>query len=99
VTSLRREIRVPIYWLIVGLAVMLVSPILSILVSVKINQRTIEGNEAARAEARVESLVRYCRLIASQIDVFAEAETPVGRDAYRTWLTEYQIQGCLPPRK
>jgi hypothetical protein len=98
-TAPRREIHVPVYWLIVGLAVMVLSPVLSILVSVKINQRTIEQNEAAKAQARVESVARYCRLLSSQIDVYADAQTPVGKDAYRTWLTEYQTQGCEPPRK
>ena len=95
-TQLRREIRVPIYWLLVGLAVMVVSPILSIWVSVQINQRTIEQNERARAEAKAESTLAYCRLLGSQVDVYSEATSAVGRDAYDTWLTEYRKQGCQP---
>lgn len=109
-TQLRREIRVPVYWLLVGLAMLVVSPMLSIIVSVKINQRTIEQNEAAKQdaaqrvetakrEATAEALVRYCRLIGSQIDVYAEATTPVGKEAHRTWLIEYQTAGCVPPRR
>jgi hypothetical protein len=99
VTKLRREIRIPVYWVMVGLVVMVVSPILSIVVSVKINQRTIQVNERARAEARAESSVRYCRLVGSQVDVYADAVTPVGKTAYRTWLTEYKLARCQPVRE
>lgn len=93
---LRREIQIPIYWMLVGLAMMVVSPILSIWVSYQINMRTIEENEQARAQARVESTLRYCRLIGSQVDVYSDAETGVGKAAYRTWLTEYRAVGCQP---
>lgn len=103
VTRLRRDVHVPLYWLIVGLAVMVVSPILSILVSVKINAATIAKNEAAKAEiqqqVRAENLVRYCRLVGAQIDVYNEAQTEVGRSARRVWLEEYITSGCQPPRE
>lgn len=95
-TPLRREVQVPIYWLLVGLAVMVASPILSIWVSYQINQRTIAENEAAKTQARVESTLRYCRLLGSQVDVYSEATSTVGKDAYNTWLTEYRLQGCQP---
>lgn len=93
-----REIRIPIYWMVVGLLVMVASPILSIYASAKINERTIAENERARVAARVESTLRYCRLLGSQVDVYSEATTDVGKAAYKTWLTEYQIQGCKPGR-
>lgn len=95
-TVLRREVHVPIYWLFVGLAVMVVSPLLSIWVSAKINEHTIRQGERARAEAKVESTARYCRLLGAQVDVYKEATSPVGIDAYQTWLTEYRTQGCQP---
>lgn len=91
-----KVVQVPVYWLIVGIMVMLVSPVLSIVASAAINNRTIQTNERARAEARAESLIRYCRLLGSQVDVYSDAETPVGRDAYRTWLEEYNASGCQP---
>lgn len=95
-TQLRREVRLPIYWLVVGLLVMVVSPIASILISVKINKRTFDQAQRAQQEARVEAISRYCRLLGSQVDVYSEAETPVGKTAYQTWLTEYNASGCLP---
>jgi hypothetical protein len=96
--SLRREIQVPIYWLVVGLMVMVCSPILSIIVSVKINQRTFNAAQEAQQAAKAEATLRYCRLLGSQVDVYSEATTAVGKDAYNTWLTEYRLQGCEPRR-
>lgn len=91
------------YWVIVGLAVMVVSPMLSIVASKQINeqtiQKTLESQEAAKEETRRESLVRYCALLGSQVDVYAEATTKVGRDARAVWLREYQRNGCQPPRR
>jgi hypothetical protein len=97
--SLRREVRIPIYWLIVGMAVMVISPLLSIYISVKINQRTIEQNNQARAAASAQFQVVYCRLVGSQVDVYSEAQTEVGKAAYATWLAEYRRSGCEPARK
>lgn len=97
-----RRLQVPVYWLIVGVAVMVVSPILSIYASVQINRNTtarlIAAAEQSKVEARNEATIRYCRLIGAQVDVYAEATSPVGRDAYDTWLTEYRLQGCQPGR-
>lgn len=97
---LRREIRLPIYWLVVGLMVMIVSPLLSIYASVQINQRSAEQaaktQAAAEAKARVEGLAVYCRLIGTQVDVYSEATSAVGKRAYDTWLAEYRRSGCRP---
>lgn len=95
---LRREVRIPVYWLVVGLMVMVVSPLLSIWVSVQINQKTMAQAQRVQTEARAEALVRYCSLIGSQIDVYAEAQSTVGQRAHDTWLAEYKRSGCQPPR-
>lgn len=91
-------IRLPVYWLIVGIAVMVVSPVLSIVVSAKINQRTIAEAEAAKKVAQAEALQRACRLIGTQVDVFKEAESDVGKQAYAAWLKEYRLSQCQPAR-
>ncbi len=97
---LRREVRLPIYWVLVGVAVMVVSPLLSIYASAQINQRTIERTQAeqakAQAQARVEGLAVYCRLVGTQVDVYSEAISDAGKRAYVTWLTEYRRSGCTP---
>lgn len=99
-SKLRREIKIPIYWLIFGTLVMFVSPLASIYASVQINQRTIERTQAeqarAQAQARVEGLAVYCRLVGTQVDVYSEATSVVGKRAYTTWLTEYRRSGCTP---
>jgi hypothetical protein len=94
-----RLVHIPLWWVVVGIATTILTPIFTIWASVQINMRTIEQGNQARAEAVSASTQRYCRLIGSQIDVYAEAQTAVGRDAYRVWLTEYQSQGCLPLRE
>lgn len=97
---IRREIGIPVYWLVVGIAVMVVSPLLSIYASVQINQRTAQRAQAAQAkseaQARVEGLAVYCRLVGTQVDVYSESVTAVGKRAYTTWLTEYRKSGCTP---
>jgi hypothetical protein len=98
-TPLRREVRLPIYWLVVGLMVMVASPIASVLISVKIAKRTIDENDRARRAQSVAFQVVYCRLVGSQVDVYSEAESEVGKNAYRTWIAEYHRNGCQPPRK
>lgn len=98
-SAYQRVIRIPLHWLVVGVMISLLSPVLAIVVSVHVNNNTIKANEAAKAEARREALIRYCRLLGSQVDVYAEATTQVGKDARAVWLREYQINGCQPPRK
>ena len=93
-----RLVHIPVWWVIVGVMTCVLTPILTITTSAAIAKNTIKQNEEARREAASEMRIRYCQLIGSQIDVYSEAETPVGRNAYRTWLTEYQTQGCQPPR-
>lgn len=91
-------IQIRIYWLLVGIAVMLGSPVLSIFASAQINERTMEASQRAQEATRAEATLRYCRLLGSQVDVYSEATSPVGKDAYATWLAEYKLQGCKPER-
>jgi len=99
VSPLRRTIHIPIYWVVIGLMVMVVSPMLAIQASVNISERAIEKNEQSRREQSAQFQVIYCRLIGSQVDVYSEAQSEVGRNAHDTWLAEYQRSGCQPPRK
>ena len=98
-SPLRRTIHIPIYWIIIGLMVMVASPLLSIQAAVAISERAIDQNEQARREQALQFQVIYCRLVGSQVDVYLEAQSEVGRKAHDTWLAEYQRNGCSPPRK
>lgn len=90
---IRREIHVPIYWLIVGLAVMVVSPILAVVASVKIAER----NAVQLAEQyRLSTCNEYGRLL----DIYKETPpaTETGRNVRELYVVEYRRRGCLPAR-
>lgn len=97
-----RLVHIPIWWVIVGVASCVLTPILSILVSVQIadRNRIQQEQQAAKvaAELRAEGVERYCRLFGSQVDVYSDATSPVGIEAHRAWLTEYKKMGCKPPK-
>lgn len=93
-----RVVQIPAYWLIVGLATVIVSPILSTFVSVQVNKRTIAESEEIKRTAQVEGRQRACRLIGAQIEVFREAKSVVGEKALEAWLVEYRLSGCQPPK-
>ncbi len=95
---MRRYVSVPLYWVIVGFAMVVISPILSIVVSTTINKRTMDAAEAAKQTALTTALVRYCRLFGAQADVYSGATTDVGRNAREVWLNEYRLSGCQPPK-
>lgn len=101
---LRREVRLPIYWLVVGLAVMLVSPLLSIFASVSIaNTNRVQAEHAAALAAeqtRAEGRKKACELFGSQMDVYLEEPptTDTGRKAQQNWIDLYQINNCQPAR-
>lgn len=99
-----RPVQIPIYWLVVGMAVMIVSPLLSIFASVQIaegNQRRViaeqqKAQEAGRAEARVKA----CELFTALLDQYIETPppTPIGVGVQSIYLDFYRLNGCQPPR-
>lgn len=93
-TQLRREVNVPIYWLLIGLAVMLVSPVLSIIASVQI----VERNTARQAEA---NRIVACQWLGANLDVYDETPptSETGRNLRKKWLDLYNIARCEPARK
>lgn len=88
--------------MLVGVASCVVTPVLSVWASIQIadnnRERAERQAEQVAVEVRVETTERYCRLFGSQVDVYKDATTPVGRDAYRTWLAEYNRMQCQPPK-
>lgn len=105
-TPLRREINIPIYWLVVGLAAMLVSPLLSIFASVEIaNHNRVQAEKAAAAaakEAKEDARVRTCALFDGLLDSYIEEppSTKSGKAIRQTYIDFYndpQLH-CQPPR-
>lgn len=101
---LRRDVKIPMYWLIVGLAVVIVSPVLSVFASVTIAKRNSEhviqvqrkAEEAAKTEAR--RLI--CVFFAANLDSYRETppSTNSGRSIQGTYIDLYNLYGCQPPR-
>lgn len=95
---MKRVVQLPIYWVVVGFAFAFISPILSIMVSARVNERTVQEAAAAKETARTVAIQRYCRLFGAQADVYGDATTDVGRAARDVWLSEYRLSGCVPPK-
>jgi hypothetical protein len=87
VTKLQRVVKVPVYWVIVGVMVMFASPVAALVGSVKINnantarqlasqQKAQVEAEAARvqaeAAAKAEALRITCAFFGSSLDVYIE---------------------------
>lgn len=100
----RRVVQIPIYWLAVGLACLVVSPILSIVASVKIAQgnqvRAQAAATLAQAKAREEQRLRTCDLFSGLLDTYIETPptTLAGRNVQRTYVEFYNKNHCQPPR-
>lgn len=99
-----RVVRVPVYWLIIGLFMMIGSPILSVLAATNIaknnaNQIIAEADRQ-RTAAREESRLASCAFFASSLDIY-QAEPPttdLGKRLQRNYLDLYRITSCQPPR-
>lgn len=100
---IRRLVPVPIYWLIVGVAVMVVSPLLSIKASVDIAEssarRTQAEQRAADQVARVEATRLACVQFGRLLDAYDGVTSPVGREVRSVYVFLYTLIGCQPARK
>lgn len=96
---------IPVYWIIVGVACMIVSPLLSVLAAVNISennaQRIIARQEQSKAEAAQTTRQLVCSYFAANLDAYAETPptTPAGKNLRQTSLDFYTNTGCQPPRK
>lgn len=101
----QRVVRLPLYVLIVCIALTVVSPLLSIFASVQISERNaarvIAEQQKTEAAARVEARRVACDFFALNLDVYDQTppSTPTGRNLRQTYLEFYQLSGCQPARK
>lgn len=104
-TPRQGRVSVPVYWLVVGVVTMLVSPFLSVFAAVRAaDANRIRAQKAAaeaQASAREEARLRTCDLFAALLDAYVEEppETATGRKVQGTYLYFYTANGCQPPRK
>jgi heme exporter protein D len=100
----RREIRIPAYWLAVGILIAVVSPIMSVLASrtiaVENASRLIRQQQQEQARQVAVIMATTCSLFRSQLDAYDETPptTETGRNIRDAWLTEYRLYRCQPPR-
>lgn len=101
--SVRRVVQVPAYWLAVGVAVMVVSPLLSIFASVQIAENRAEQTRAE--QQRADALVKAagtrlaCEQFGRLLDAYDPVTSAVGRDVRQVYVFLYNLIQCHPPRK
>lgn len=100
----QKVITIPAYWLIVGLCVMLGSPVASIFAAVAISnnnaRQIVAEQQRSQQAAREESRRVACSFFATSLDVYQETPptTATGRNLQENYLEFYRISGCVPPR-
>ncbi len=88
--------RLPTRWLVVAVLTCLLSPVVSVLISVEVNSRTAAEAERQRAAQSQEVRRVVCSVATSQMDAFAEAQSPTGQASYQAWLDLHKISNCPP---
>lgn len=106
--AMRRTVQprpVPLYVVAVGVATVLLSPLLSILASVRIAEsnaeRIVAEQKRTEAAATAEARRVACAFFTINLDVYDETPptTATGRNLRQTYLDFYRLSGCQPPRK
>lgn len=99
----RRIVQVRAYWLVVGVFVMAVSPLLSIFAAVQISEnraeRTRAEQAAVAAKVRAESIRFTCSQFGRLLDAYDPVRSPVGQDVRDVYVFLYTLLKCYPPRK
>lgn len=97
-------VRVPVYALLVVVAVAVVSPVLAMLASVKIaNRATARQLDAVRAQAdelREEQRLRACSVYGALIRTLTDdpPRTESGKALLGEYRRQYEIRDCTPAR-
>lgn len=100
-----RVVRIPLYWVIVGVFLTVASPILSIMASVSIAERNSEQivaqQQEQQAAVRAETRQVTCAWFAASLDAFDETPPtgPAGKNLRDKYLDFYTYAGCEPARK
>lgn len=84
-------------------AVMVVTPILTIVTSVRIADSRAERTRAE--QAKIDQLVKAeatrfaCEQFGRVADAFDPSKSPVGRDVRDVYVFLYNLINCVPPKK
>lgn len=100
---MRRPIHVPLYVLLVIVATMVVSPILSIVASVRIAENRAEQTRAEQAavdrKVKAEGTRLACEQFGRVADAVDQAQSPAGREVRAVYVFLYNLINCVPPKK
>lgn len=100
-----KPVRVPVYWALIGIACVFLSPVLSIYASVQIanktTEQTIARQERTRAELAEANRLETCDLFSKFIAVYEETPPPSAtgkavEQAYRDYYNGRLM--CQPPK-
>lgn len=97
-------VTIPAYWILVGLAVTVLSPIFSVIAAVKIQESNAAEADrkaaVALAAQREESRKAYCSFFSRILDGYEETppSTPAGQNVVNAWRDLYRLTNCQPPR-
>lgn len=103
-TRVVRVIRVPLYTLVVGVAVGLGSPVLSLFAAVSIANNNaahqLRAQRDSEAAAKQKARKVTCAFFASSLDVYKENPpiSPAGKAQAQNYVELYRVSGCQPPR-
>lgn len=96
---------IPVKWLVPAVLLVVFSPILSIVASVKIAEKNTQDQAQAQVmaeeKAREAARVITCNLFGAILDSYKE-EPPItssGVNVRNTWLEMYRLSRCQPLRK
>lgn len=87
------------YLLAVGIATVLLSPVLSVVASVQIAERNAERVHVKQAAAQLVATRLACEQFGRLIDVYGDATTPIGREVRGVYVFLYTLIQCSPPRR
>jgi hypothetical protein len=92
-----------LYVLVIMVATMVVSPILSIVASVRIAEGRAEQTRREQAavdlQVKAEGLRFFCDQFGRVADAFDPSKSPVGRDVLDVYVFLYNLINCVPPKK
>lgn len=89
---------VRLYWVVVGIATVVLSPLASIVASVQIAERNAAQVRAKQQAAQVLATRLACEQFGRLIDAYGQA-TPVGQEVRAVYVFLYTLIRCQPTRK
>lgn len=104
IPKIQRVIKIPVYTVIVAVALTVGSPIASFYAATAIAKRNSEQlivrQQQAKQEATAEARRITCAFFGSSLDVYRENPpiSDAGRAQQRNYADLYRISGCQPPR-